>query len=416
MSLRLFLFLTLSPFFAFSQPAFSNWLKPKEGAKIEPFLAFQLWSAYSMGQEVYDTGTKQYVPAGDRFNVFFRRGRAGLKASPYDNLSFTFIAAFDGLGKDALNAALGPANNLTTPQLSLWETFLQWKAGKVILTAGYFRPQLSRESITAAWGVNSMEKAMSQTYIRKHLTGIGTGRAPGLNLGGLILPEGKNWGLNYNVGIFNPVYQAYNGNSTGFRFSPVFVGRAVLYLGEPEQTQYQTSYQINYFGERKGLSIAGGGAWQGATDLFDRSWAASTDLLFNWGPLNLDGEWNWMWRDDHFSQTGHIRAGYNLALKQRYFLEPVFMVMQFSGASDLAGQAKAKALGGYSGSETTFDAGINWYLNKSRLKLMLHYTWHQADAGEAEGTAFTGNAWFSESGVGAIRRGNWLGLGVNAIF
>jgi hypothetical protein len=225
MSLRLFLFLTLSPFFAFSQPAFSNWLKPKEGAKIEPFLAFQLWSAYSMGQEVYDTGTKQYVPAGDRFNVFFRRGRAGLKASPYDNLSFTFIAAFDGLGKDALNAALGPANNLTTPQLSLWETFLQWKAGKVILTAGYFRPQLSRESITAAWGVNSMEKAMSQTYIRKHLTGIGTGRAPGLNLGGLILPEGKNWGLNYNVGIFNPVYQAYNGNSTGFRFSPVFVGR-----------------------------------------------------------------------------------------------------------------------------------------------------------------------------------------------
>jgi hypothetical protein len=123
-----------------------------------------------------------------------------------------------------------------------------------------------------------------------------------------------------------------------------------------------------------------------------------------------------MWRDDHFSQTGHIRAGYNLALKQRYFLEPVFMVMQFSGASDLAGQAKAKALGAYSGSETTFDAGINWYLNKSRLKLMLHYTWHQADAGEAEGMAFTGNAWFSESGVGAIRRGNWLGLGVNAIF
>lgn len=416
MSYRLSFLLLLSPFFAFSQTGFTNRLKPKEGAKIEPFLAVQLWSAYSMRQEVFDADAKRYLPAGDRFNAFFRRGRAGLKANPYDNLSFTFIAAFDGLGRDALNAALGPANNLTAPQLSLWEAFLQWKAGKVNLTAGYFRPQLSRESITAAWGVNSMEKAMSQTYIRKHLTGIGTGRAPGLNLGGLILPEGKNWGLNYNVGIFNPVYQAYGGNSTGFRFSPVLVGRAVLYLGDPEQTQYSTSYQINYFGERKGISIAGGGAWQGKTALFEGSYAASADLLFNWGALNLDGEWNWMWRDDYFSQTGHIRAGYNLALNQRYFLEPVFMVMQFTGAPNLQGQARAKALGASSGSETTFDAGINWHLNKSRLKLMLHYTWHQADAGEAEGTAFTGNAFFSEPGVGAIRRGNWLGLGVNAIF
>lgn len=416
MSFRLLLILFLSPFFASAQSGFDNWLKPKEGAKIEPFLALQLWSGYSIGQEVYDQDAGQYQPTDDRFNVFLRRARAGLKANPYKNLSFTFIGAYDGLGKDALHASLGPANSLSSPKFFLWEALLQWNAGPVNLTAGYFRPQLSRESITAAWAVNSMEKAMSQTYIRNHLTGNGTGRSMGINLGGLILPEGKNWGLNYNFGVFNPVYQNFSGLSTGIRFSPLWVGRVVAYLGDPEQSQYSTSYRINYFGTRKGLSVGGGGSWQGATDLFDRSYAASTDLLFNWGPLNVDGEWNWMWRDDYFSQTGHVRAGYNVVISKRYYLEPAFMVMQFTGASDLAGQAEAKALGASSGSETSFNAGINWYLNKTHLKLMLHYTWHLADAGEAANTAFTGNAYFSESGVGAIRRGNWVGLGVNAIF
>ena len=415
-----FVCLLLSPAFLSAQKDFSNWLKPKEGAKIEPFVMLQLWSSYSMGQEIYNADAGAFEPAGDRFNLQMRRARLGFRAQPYQGLKFTLVTAYDGVGKDDLISLLGPANNLTNPNVFIWDAFMEWKISKhsdaFHLIGGYFRPQLSRESITSGWSVNSMEKAMSQTYIRRHLTGIGPGRATGLNLGGLILPEGKKWGLNYNLGLFNPVYQAFGGNSTGTKFSPLLVGRAVFYMGDPEQTKYSIAYDINYFGQRKGLSIGGGGSWQGATDLFERSYTAATDLLFNWGPLNIDGEWNWMWRDDYLSQTGHLRGGYNLVLGQRHFLEPAFMVMHFTGAGDLEGQKMAKALGASSGAETTYNAGINWYLNKKRLKVMLHYTWHKADAGEAEGTAFTGNAYFSESGIGAIRRGNWVGLGLNAIF
>ena len=418
---------------ALSQQGFDHWLRQKEGARIEPFVMLQLWTNYSMGQEVYDATDQIFKPVEDRFNVLLRRGRFGVKAQPYEGLNFTLITAFDGIGKDVLTGMIGSPNNLSSPKFFIWDAFFQWKIRKnsetFNLVGGYFRPQLSRESITSGWSVNSMEKAMSQTYIRKHLAGTGPGRALGLNLGGLILPEGKKWGLNYNLGLFNPVYQSNSGNSTGSQFSPLLVGRVVAYLGDPEQTKYGIGYGINYFGARKGLSLGAGASWQGATGLFEKSVAASADLLFNWGAFNLDGEWNWMWREgietpgpnsspafSYLSQTGHLRAGYNLVIGKRFFIEPAFMVMHFTGASDLEGQARATAIGASSGSETTFDAGLNWYLNKKKLKVMLHYTWNQGDAGEAEGTPFTGNTFFNESNAGAIHRGNWVGLGLNAIF
>ncbi len=67
------------------------------------------------------------------------------------------------------------------------------------------------------------------------------------------------------------------------------------------------------------------------------------------------------------------------------------------------------------GEETTYDAGINWYLDGKNLKVLLHYTWRSGDPGEA-GPGSQANMFFSQNGLGAIRRGNWLGLGVNAIF
>ncbi|MBK7410502.1 MAG: hypothetical protein IPJ40_22035 [Saprospirales bacterium] len=403
-----------------AQKGFENWLKQKEGARIEPFLMLQLWSNYSMGQEVYNPTGKYFEPVDDRFNVLLRRGRFGLRAQPYEGLKFTLVTAFDGIGKDVLTGVIGSPNNLSAPKFFIWDAFFQWKVQKnseaFNLVGGYFRPQLSRESITSGWSVNSMEKAMSQTYIRKHLVGTGPGRALGFNLGGLWLPEGQKWGLNYNLGIFNPLFQSYSGNSIGKQFSPLITGRVVAYTSAIRNRRNTALGTILIFRRPKGLSLGAGGAWQGATDLFKKSYAVSTDLLFNWGSLNIDGEWNWMWRDGYSTQTGHVRAGYNLVLHHRYFLEPALMVMQFNGASDLPGQSQAATLGASSGSETTYDAGLNWYLNKNRLKLMLHYTWYTGDAGEAAGTPFTGNTYFNESGVGAIHRGNWVGLGVNAIF
>ena len=416
----------------FGQSDFQNWLKKKEGFRIEPFMMLQLWSSYSVGQEVYNPEQNQYESVDDRLNVQLRRARLGFKAEPYEGLQFTIAGAYDLIGRDVLAGLVGGTNNGSIPNFGIWDAFFQWKIKKnseaFNLVGGYFRPQLSRESITSGWSVNSMEKSMSQNYIRRHLVGAGPGRALGINLGGLLLEEGRSVGLNYNIGIFNPVTLANNGNSSGSAFAPLFTGRAVVYLGDPEMDKYKIGYDINYYGKRKGLSAGFGGSWQGKTDVFESSYAAEADVLFNWGPVNIDGDWNFMRRegsrlspDDqvrsftYASNTGHLRLGYNIIAGKKAFLEPSFMLMQFNGAKGLTGQADAKAVGAFSGSERTYDAGINWYLNKKHLKLMLHYTWREGDAGEA-GPGFTGNQYFSQSEVGAIHRGNWLGLGLNAIF
>ena len=426
-------FLILLPgVLAFGQNSFQNWLPKKDGFKIEPFIMVQLWSSYTTGQEVYNPEQKQYELVDDRFNVQLRRARLGFRAEPYEGLRFTVVGAYDLIGRDVLTGQVGGTNNGSLPEFGIWDAFFQWRLKKgseaFNVVGGYFRPQLSRESITSGWAVNSMEKSMSQNYIRKHLVGTGPGRAAGINLGGLLLDGNGGLGLNYNLGVFNPLTLANNGNSTGSAFAPLFAGRAVIYLGSPEMDKYKIGYNINYFGQRKGLSVGAGGAWQGRTDVFESSYAASADFLFNWGPLNVDGEWNLMWRegsrplaDDvernftYSSNTGHLRLGYNIIVGKKAFLEPSFMLMQFNGARSLDGQADAKAVGASSGAERTYDAGINWYLNKTNLKLMLHYTWHEGDAGEAA-PGFAGNQYFSQSDVGAIHRGNWLGLGVNAVF
>ena len=91
------------------------------------------------------------------------------------------------------------------------------------------------------------------------------------------------------------------------------------------------------------------------------------------------------------------------------------MVMQFNGGETAEEQADASAVGFFSGSEQTYDAGVNFYLDRRNLKLMLHYTWRDGDPGAA-GDGARVNQFFSQSGIGAIRRGNWLGLGLHAIF
>jgi hypothetical protein len=434
MNYRIFVLLPLALLFGgmgMGQTSFDKWLKKKEDFKIHPFMMTQVWSNYSMGHEAYDKETGRYERVDDRFNVLLRRMRLGFRAQPYDNLQFTIVGAYDLIGRDVQTSLAGGANNKDIPDFGIWDAFFQWriKPGSEAfnLVGGYFRPQLSRESITSGWAASSMEKAMSQTYIRKHLTGAGPGRAAGINLGGLFLSKSKKLGLNYNLGIFNPLNTADNGNSTGRKFAPLLAGRAVFYLGDPEMSTYKIGYDINYFGKRKGFSIGLGGSYQGQTDLFLESNTAAVDWLFNWGPLNLDGEWNSMRRRGsrplpdntvrefvYPSYTGHIRAGYNLILGRKFFIEPVFMAVQFNGALDAAGQADAKSVGASSGKEYTYDAGINWHLSERNLKIMLHYTWNKGDAGDAE-PGSTVNQYFSQLGQ-PIRRGNWIGLGVNAVF
>lgn len=390
----------------------------------------QLWSSYTFGEEVFNEEADIYEQVDNRANVMFRRARLGFKMDAYKNLKFTLVGAYDLIGRDVLSGTVGGTNNGSLPEFDIWDAFLQWKISRnnetLNLVGGYFRPQMSRESITSGWSVNSMEKSMSQNYIRRHLVGYGPGRALGLNLGGLWLSENQDFGLNYNFGVFNPVYTANGGNSQGSKFAPLLVGRVVLNIGDSEMLEYKIGYDINYYGQRRGLSLGLSGSWQGETVLFESSYATEMDFLLNLGHLNFDGEWNLMWRQGqrdlgndvirefaYASNAGHLRMGYNMVVG-KMFLEPTFMIMQFNGGKEALEQADAKAVSSFSGSEATYDLGVNWYLNKKRLKLMLHYTWREGDAGDA-GDGATVNQFFSQSGVGAIHRGDWLGLGMNII-
>ncbi len=432
---RLLFFMTLlmgQGLALFAQDEGFHWLDKKEDAKVEPYFMLQLWGSYNFGMEVFDEETEQYKAVENRLNVLLRRARFGFRYQPYEQLKFNLHLAYDQLGRDVLASGVGGFNNDSRPTLYIFDAFAQYQikpeSDALVLTGGYFRPQLGRESITSAWSVNSMEKSMTQNYLRRHLVGIGPGRAVGLNLGGLVRNAAHQAKWNYNLGIFFPQSFSATNATAGVDQSPLIAGRVVSYLGDPEQANYKIGYDINYYGKRNGLSLGLGGSYQGANELFKASYVLSGDFLFNWGLLNADGEWNFLFRKGielmgdnslrsftYGSDTWHIRLGYNLIFQDKYFLEPVFMLMQFNGGTGLQEQTEAALVGAFSGWERTYDAGVNWYLNKKHLKIMLHYTWREGNAGEAEaGTRV--NQYFSQAGAGAIRRGDWLGLGVNTIF
>ncbi|MDX1902775.1 MAG: hypothetical protein SFU27_01350 [Thermonemataceae bacterium] len=392
--------------------------------EFEPSMMLQLWVSHTDSQDIYDTDAKIYQKVENRLNVQFRRARFGFQAKPVKNVSITFVGYYDLIGRDALAATFGGLN--TENNFGVWDAFGQWKISKktelLYLTAGLFRPQINRESMTSAFAVNSMEKAMTQNYTRPHFTSNSSGRTLGLNLGGLWLNKKQNFGLQYNVGIFPNNYNTLKNASLGRQAAPLGVGRVAFQIGQSEQDVYKIAYQTNYFNNRKGISVAIGGAGQGATELFDASYLSSIDILLNWKGLNFNAEWNRMWREKGNNTTyqvltqtaSHLRLGYNIKWKNTW-IEPTIMGAFYIGENAIEQQSLAKTIGMSSGSHQNYDIGLNWYINENKMKILLHYTINQGQAGELlEGCV--PNMYFTQSGVGAIRRGNWLGFGANMIF
>lgn len=394
---------------------------------IKTSVGFQFWTTYTRGMEIYNAENGHYEPVEDRLNTQLRRTRLSLKGEPFESLSFNLTAALDLVGKGLLSATEAGANNSASPNFRIWNAFLQWRLvpekDYLHLVGGYQVLQIGRESITSALRSTSMEKSWSQNYLRRHLTGIGPGRAMGLNLGGLLLNKHSAVHLEYNLGVFNPVFESYNGNSTGLQSSPLVVGRAIVHFGDPESPQYGMNHKVNYFGKRKGLSVGFSLAEQRATDLFHDNRAVGGDILFNWGPLNIDGEYYHLYRTSPdidatpsysvHSETGYARISYNLALPKKLFLEPVGTYWFFSGPLDQHGQSQALRLKSAAGEDRGLDLGGNFYWNPD-FKISLHYTWRWGAIGAGEAGANFNN-YFSQSGVGAIRRGDWWGLGLVAV-
>ncbi|MBR9923181.1 MAG: hypothetical protein GYB31_20315 [Bacteroidetes bacterium] len=422
----LLLLICVIPFSASAQED-KGLLGKLENFEINHSVGVQIWSTYTMGQDIFNEVTGKYEAVDNRFNTQLRRSRISLKGKAYERIKFNFTAAVDAMGRDLLSGTEGPANNGPSPFIRIWNFFVQWQlireSEDLYLTAGYFVPQIGRESITAGLRTGSMEKSWSQNYMRRHIVGTGPGRAMGINLGGILSSEEVNFHVGYDAGIFSPVFQSLNGNSTGINSTPMVSGRVALYFGDKESDSYTLGHKVNYLGKRKGLTLGVAATTQGETDLFTSNSAFGIDLLFNYGNLNLDGEWTWLQREGEFgntspfsvsSQTGYARIGYNLNLRNGYIIEPVVMWVAFLGETDEASQAYAASAGSLFGEEETIELGANLYFNPD-LKLSLFYTLRNGDLGAADEGAQINN-YYSQGGVGAIRRGNWVGLGLVAIF
>ena len=421
--------LLLLPLTVFTQESESSWQEKLSNFSFQPVVALQIWSSYTLGEEIYDATNRTYKTVDDRLDFQLRRSRLGFKGQAYKNLKFNLTAAIDLVGRDVLSGTEAGANNGGSPQLRLWNAYLQWRlineSEKLNFVTGYFPVQIGRESITAASRSTSMEKSWSQNYLRRHLVGTGPGRAVGANFGGLFINKNRNIHWGYDLGIFNPAFREYNNNSTGDQYAPLLSGRLAFYIGDPESSKYTIGHKINYFGKRKGLTLALAGAYQGTTNLFTSNAAYGGDFLLNLGNLNIDGEWHYLIREgeevingnnqmiESSAGTGYLRMSYNILLQKGYILEPSAMIVRLNGALSAADQEMASTLGTFAGEEQILDIGFNLYFNPN-LKLSLHYTHREGDAGAA-GDGSTLNNYFSQNSVGAIRRGNWAGLGVVVI-
>lgn len=393
--------------------------------QVQLSLSFQLWSTYSIGTQHYNPDSARYVAVDNRWNTYLRRGRFTISGQPSRALSVSAQVAFDAIGRDLLAAMDGGGNNGPAPQLRLLNAQLQWRVlpgrESLYLIAGYFPLRMGRESLTSSSRSTTMEKAISQNYMRVHLVGIGSGRAGGINLGGLIRLTDREWlHLIYDFSMQNPVYHRFGNNSVGYRFSPLWSGRTVLQVGDPEMGKYNSSLSVNYFGKRRGLSLGLSAARQGATDYFRYNAGLGADLLFNYGPINIDGDISYLYRSGHNGNSGRVqlktgygRLSYNFYLQEGRVLEPVVGYWFMHGPLNAETQLLARELGTPAGEDNGLDLGFNLYFNPE-LKVSLHYTHRRGNAGAADPLTID-NHYFQQAGLGPVRRGDWLGLGVNVV-
>lgn len=383
----------------------------------EWFAMVQLWATWTPTPRVYDADAGNYRTEKGIFDPHIRRSRIGMRGEVVPRLRYTAIFAFDLIGHDPLSGTFGGTNNDPFPVTGVADAYVQYQVfpqnDRLHVTAGFVRPMYSREAITSGFTVNSMEKPVSQIYIRKHLLNSNPGRSMGLNAGGQVSNSAEDLHLRYDLGLFQPVF----GRAGGFPL--MMSGRLVFQLGQPEEASYTLAHRINYFGRRRGLSLALSAARTGTTALFGESRAIGLDLLANAGPFQLDGELHRLERRPstgglargmYLQYVGHLRAGYNLWHTSRGVLEPVVTWMFYYGGLSGEEQALATEVGAFAGVEHSLEAGLNWWFSP-RVVLQGFYTHRRGDAGHA-GPGARVNTYFSQAETGAILRGDWIGMGL----
>jgi len=251
-------------------------------------------------------------------------------------------------------------------------------------------PQISREMINSFSKLPSLDNGLTYSYELAAVSTRPSGREAGINIGGLYADSTKPYGASYNVGMYDAV-QDKNSTITGsVHWAPLLTGRAVITLGDPEALTYKLTPDINFFGQRKGVSIAGFGSYQGHVDELDsvgkkymggfkNNKVYGADMLLNWSWLEIDGEYTFMHRcfsdssnnvdtviksTEYTDNVWHVRSSVCIPVGS-YYLEPTIMYSEFKGDKYSAQYPD--------GWDHLIDMGVNWYVTKTNAKVSLHY-------------------------------------------
>ncbi len=330
---------------------------------FKPIVAFQTYATYSMNEDKFGDDYANHL------DVEFRRMRFGASGSPYERLKYSFQLSLDRLGEDSYSAIKGSYSGI-----SVWNAFLSYQILKenslLNLHAGYFWAATSREFNTSPWAVGSFDKVRATWYLRQFSTGKGNGIESGIGLGGL--KNFDNWGINYRIGTYET--DAYCSSKFSNR---LYTARIAFSIGDPEQTKYNYMLCGNQWRKRNGVTVGFGGSSQNdgllnaTSDLyFDKSLTYGADILIDYEGLRIDGEYFLMKRtaagfNDYSGNEWHVRVGYTMPFKGK-LLEPAITY----DAYDAKGNA---SLFKYIGYDRTLDVGLNYYLNRDKLKLTAHY-------------------------------------------
>lgn len=348
---------------------------------FKPFVVIETWATYSMNE------TKGNTAYADRFGMQLRRLRFGAKGQAAPRVNYVFMLAADRQGEDPYSATKGSFSGV-----NLWNacvTAQLLKSSQILnLHAGYFWTAISRETNTLPWAESSFDRTCAVWYLQQFLTAQGNGIESGIALGGMKNFDNRT-GIIYRLAVHNPVKHA----SPAYA-NPLLSGRVMFCSGDSEQKNYSYMLEGCHWGQRNGITLGLGAAFQGQCDnqkpgadtvFFDQSFAYGADILINKGPWSLDGEYFLMKRqasnyNDFQACETHVRLACCLAAGTHY-LEPAFMVSAYSGSGE-------NRLFAWTGTDVMYDVGLNWYLQKEKTKVSLHYVNQNGTTGSNTGDYF----------------------------
>ncbi len=366
-------------------------------ANIELNTMMQWWGAM--------TPEPQNTPQTEsRADLYLRRGQLGLKGQAKQGLTFQSVISYDNAGKDPFGGTtFGSGQDLSISRFVLQEatTTLSVDSNWLVITAGLFRPQTSREFTGSYANVSSLDYSLVYNYVRQHLLTRSSGRETGLDIGGQwCIPTMA--GVSWHVGGFDAYQEKAKANTDlrGHRiWSPLATGRIALTLGDMENPKQMMRSSVQAFGKRTGMTLGASGSYQGLnTTLWDttkttnattgittikltnaggfkRNATIGGDILANWKGLALNGEYALLQRtaaihpdsndQSYTDQVWHARMAYAFALGDSLgFIEPAILYASFQG--------DALSLQNPNGSETQLDFGINYYPMAKGVRYSIH--------------------------------------------